>query len=642
MKRSSIVGSLFAFVVVTGLGCANQPVSNDEANDPASTLPNDVEPGDAEPGDVEPGNAEPGDVEPGDVEPGDTQPVEPGAPIPGLTGPVDGSLVDVWNVGDRTQGDQTPAGPLPVSAAASTDHFATRHACADCHTASDQAWAMRDAANRDISPSTLFGSSMMANAARDPIFRAVVSAELSRAPSIAEAIENKCLTCHSPMLAKEAELTGAQGPRLAELVEDTSRARLALDGASCTTCHQIKDEGLGTDESFSAGWTIPEQAVMYGPYIEPFGNPMVNRSGFAPAYGAHIGESKLCATCHTLTTDAYASDGTPLGHQLEEQSPYLEWRNSVFSDEGAQPGAQAASCQDCHLPTTDEDGNVISTRVARRPGGDDFPPVSNRSPYGRHLLVGGNTVAPQLLRDNDELGAPASDAEFNRTLAAAEAQLQERTARVTLSAVAGEARTVRVAIENLVGHKFPSAFPSRRAFLRVQAFDDGGQRVFASGDFDVTGRLLDADGFVLPIELPAGGTEPHHNVIEDDDAVQIYESVMADVEGHRTAALLAATEYLKDNRLLPLGYDSGHTDAARTAPRGIGADADFVGGGDEVDYVLPDGTVRVEAELYYQVLGARFLRELFAWQTPAIDALSEILADADLTPVRVAAAELTF
>ena len=51
-------------------------------------------------------------------------------------------------------------------------------------------------------------------------------------------------------------------------------------------------------------------------------------------------------------------------------------------------------------------GAMIATRIARRPAGDDFPPIDDRSPYHRHVLVGGNTWVPAMIRDfADELAA---------------------------------------------------------------------------------------------------------------------------------------------------------------------------------------------------------------------------------------------
>ena len=52
--------------------------------------------------------------------------------------------------------------------------------------------------------------------------------------------------------------------------------------------------------------------------------------------------------------------------------------------------------------------------------------------------------------------------------------------------------------------------------------------------------------------------------ISSADQVQIYEPILGDRAGAPTTGLLTATQYLKDNRLLPRGFDKA------TAPPEIG------------------------------------------------------------------------
>ena len=53
-------------------------------------------------------------------------------------------------------------------------------------------------------------------------------------------------------------------------------------------------------------------------------------------------QSELCATCHTLTTEAFDADGNVVG-SLPEQVPYQEWQHSAFV-------AEEVGCQSCHMP----------------------------------------------------------------------------------------------------------------------------------------------------------------------------------------------------------------------------------------------------------------------------------------------------
>jgi hypothetical protein len=83
--------------------------------------------------------------------------------------------------------------------------------------------------------------------------------------------------------------------------------------------------------------------------------------------------------------------------------------------------------------------------------------------------------------------------------------------------------------------------------------------------------------------------------------------------------LLQATQYLKDHRLLPRGFDK------RTAPAEIAVfgdatgDSDFVGGTDRVRYRLSLGETKaasVEAELLYQLFAYRWAQNLSAYEAP--------------------------
>jgi hypothetical protein len=98
--------------------------------------------------------------------------------------------------------------------------------------------------------------------------------------------------------------------------------------------------------------------------------------------------------------------------------------------------------------------------------------------------------------------------------------------------------------------------------------------------------------------------------------VQIYESILGDPDGHVTTGLLSAVRYLKDNRLLPRGFDK-QTAEPDIAVRGNAADdADFVGGKDHVRYSVPiangGGPFTVTAELLYQPIGYRWANNLEA------------------------------
>lgn len=522
--------------------------------------------------------------------------------------------------------------------------FARAQVCALCHDNSPRAQAMRDAEGRGIAPFDLWRSTMMANAARDPFWRAVVAAEVAATPAQRIAIEAKCARCHLPMAEVATGRTPPGHAGLAALLDcDCDRSQLAQDGVSCTVCHRIKPDGLGADESFSGGFRTEAEAIAYGPHAELFSFPMVRHSGFRPAAAAHVRNSALCGSCHTLETTTLDAEGRPTGDKLMEQSPYLEWRNSDFSTEREQPARDARSCQSCHAPTSDDDGRAIHTRIAHNPGGRDWPPIDGRSPFGRHLFVGGNTLVPAMLRDHaTTLGTAAPAAAFDATIARARGQLEARTATIAITDVArhDDALRIGVTVANLAGHKLPTGFPSRRVWVRLVAKNAAGTVVFRSGAFDDRGRLLDGQGRVHAAELAGGPVLPHYREIDDGREVQVYETVMADAEGEPTYRLLRGARYAKDNRLLPRGWRADHAEAGRTAPAGVDGDADFAGGGDRIDYAFAapaaDGPYAIEATLCYQALGTRFVAEVLAVKAPAIEAFAGIHAAANPKPERLA------
>ena len=82
----------------------------------------------------------------------------------------------------------------------------------------------------------------------------------------------------------------------------------------------------------------------------------------------------------------------------------------------------------------------------------------------------------------------------------------------------------------------------------------------------------------------ASAFEPHYTEITAADQVQIYEPIIGDPNGNVTTALLRGVRYLKDNRLLPDGFDKGTVDEAVAVQGVAAADADFTGRGDRVRY----------------------------------------------------------
>jgi hypothetical protein len=147
--------------------------------------------------------------------------------------------------------------------------------------------------------------------------------------------------------------------------------------------------------------------------------------------------------------------------------------------------------------------------------------------------------------------------------------------------------------------------------------------------------------------------EPHYDVIRAPHQAQIYEMVMADVNGNKTTVLERAKNSLKDNRLVPLGFTSGHISYDTTLVVGVDAsDLDFNRDGDgqegtgmdRVHYHVPMngyvGLIRVVARVWYQSAPPRWMEEMFAFNTPEIDTFRGMYENADGAPILVKEAEV--
>jgi hypothetical protein len=514
------------------------------------------------------------------------------------------------------------------------ERFVTSAACSMCHSNHESATAMRDTQNRELGPFNLWQGTMMANSARDPLWIAAVSAEVAQTPTRGVEIEAKCMRCHAPMASVTARAADRQ-PAMADLFDEGSGASIVgLDGVACAVCHQIQKRGLGTDRTFGGEFEIGTDRIIYGPHENPATGPMQAHVDYTPTYSNHVTNSALCASCHTLFTHPYSPEGVEdRSVSFPEQTTYLEWLNSSFGEEDT-------SCQDCHMPTSSEDDVPIETRIARAPPGFDFN-IRTRSPFGRHIFSGANTLIPEMIkRERAILNPQATDAAFDMTVANARRYLQEDTSALSWSNVTVDEGVLSfsVTVKNRAGHKFPTGIPIRRAWLRVTVDTPDGTRLFRSGGFNRVGRLVDQSGDVLDIEKAGAGWEPHHEVISRHDEVQIYETIMGDGDGAYTYLLMRAASYLKDNRLLPRGFNEDYSRYNDIRPHGVESDEDFVGGSDTVAYRVPVGNARafnVEVTLFYQTASARFITELFQNDTGEVRAFRTMYERADLTPTRV-------
>lgn len=506
------------------------------------------------------------------------------------------------------------AGNLPFFV---DDLFAGSGSCAICHA------PLQDEVGNDVSIDKSWRSTMMANSARDPYFLAKVSSEIVRFPALQEVIEDKCSTCHTPMARTRAANRGESTAMFGDGFLNDAHAlhKMAVDGVSCTLCHQIQDVQLGQKPSFSGNYSIdlttesPDRPI-YGPFADPFAQNMRTITGYTPVQSDHISESRLCATCHTLYTPTVNDAGEVVG-EFPEQTAFLEWGHSDYS----RADGTGSTCQMCHMPPAS--GGVVISTIPNM--------LSPQSPFSRHHFVGGNAFMMTIFeRYHDELDTTAGSEHFGATLDRTMDRLQNKTAELSIQDLrfADGVLDFDVSIASTAGHKLPTGFPSRRVWIHVSVLDAAGSVLFESGRIGNDGRIAGNDA-----DDEFARYEPHYRQITQADQVQIYEAVMEDTTGNVTYTLLSANGYIKDNRLLPRGFDKA-TAVADIAVAGAAAnDDDFDGGTDTVRYTLAIGThagpVNIRVNLLYQSIAYPFMADLEKDDTPEIARMSGYYHEAE-------------
>lgn len=478
----------------------------------------------------------------------------------------------------------------------------------------------------NISPYAEWRASPMGLAGRDPIFFAQLQSETNNLSKLAACIETTCLRCHGVM--GERTFAADTGPESTECKEmlgvapppgvpfgkpfrmnqvtqwggeggDPSLAKygaLARDGVSCTVCHRVSDEQLGTEASFTGNFlTLPGDEII-GPYAddEIVPKPMQNALGVTPKYAEHIKSSELCSSCHNILLPTLSNTGEPFMvgkvdkqplFYSYEQTTGLEWSNSVY----AKPGNEFQSCQDCHMQTyyTTSDGiqeqitgiqianiesNLYAPTTHRLP--DEDITLRERDTYSRHTLHGLNIFQNQMfqqfplllgIRQIDYMGStqPSTQPALVTAAKSIVEMARTQTASAEILSMNLDPATglvdVTVMVRNLAGHNLPSGVGFRRTFLELTVRGKSDKLIWASGRTNRLGVIVDGiTNEPLPTESGARDAtafQPHHELITTGNQVQIYQEVVLDSEGHVTSSFLRRAKLVKDNRLRPRGFD---------------------------------------------------------------------------------------
>ena len=505
--------------------------------------------------------------------------------------------------------------------------FPTAKTCNGCHGHDPNMSAFITSAGEDVNIYDDWRSTMMANSAKDPFWRAKVSHEIMVNPTHSKELQDKCTSCHAPAGHYQAKLHDhKEFYLLSDLYTDT----LGLDGVTCQVCHAQSPELLGDLHSGQLNFDTNYIRVSYGPYEVVFAPPMHNFVGITPKFGGHISDAGLCAGCHTLITNTVDLQGNFTGNTFVEQATYHEWLNSRYDEQH-----DNVTCQGCHMKQI-ADAVVISA---------NYQFLFAKFPFGLHELAGANVTMLNLLKNNREkLDIDAEPEHFDSTIAATLRMLQHKTLDLALEAgdVDGDSMHFSLRLLNKAGHKFPSGYPSRRAWVEFEVKNEVGQTIFHSGK--------PASDYSLPDENP--NFEPHYNTITNQNQVQIYELVPGDVNGLFTNVLERGFMAIKDNRLAPQGFKTNDPVYDTTQIVNIGGDSDFNRapdgsegtGADVLHFRLPNGgytgRLSVSAKVWYQSLPPKWMAPMFAFSSPEIDSFRVMFDAADHSPTLIAEAVL--
>ena len=472
-------------------------------------------------------------------------------------------------------------------------------------------------------------NSVHGQSAVDPLFLAVVRRESMLLPEAADDIQAVCAACHLPMADMAAIALNQSRAFLENSATSNSELfKLYNDGISCMFCHQItsistEQTTIFRETTLSVNLHQPPQGEtrqLYGSRSSDIvaQQAMINSLGYSTNPSLVERSDLICTICHNLFTDAFTVDGQPTGIQLPEQTVSIEW---------VQSGWNWDPCQGCHMPIIVNEGPFSNKDI----------PEAAQGRIAMHSFVGANAYLLQL--NGGSYGS------LDRGVAATLEFLQSETATLGLTSSFAESSGANatlkldVKLNAVVGHKFPSGFPARRAWIHVEVFDEAGKLLYESGGYDDKGMILDNDGDLIP-----GAFEPHYLVIDQPGQVQIYESVMLDSNGQATTNLLQGVVYGKDNRILPEKLDKNmlREDIAVIGDAMI--DPDFLATGDITHYLinLPAGVgnVTIKVELLYQTIGYRFMEDLLNFPSDESEALAKLVEQHPNLPVVVASEEI--
>lgn len=494
---------------------------------------------------------------------------------------------------------------LPGSQPGDSGNIEQPSKCDNCHGDYDLA----------VEPAFNWRGSMMAQAARDPLFYACMAIANQDAPDSGDL----CIRCHSP----SGWLEGRSVPTDGSALNSNDR-----EGVQCDFCHKlVMPSPLGSnpfpddpfysldtypeDQSYLASLTSAPDTSANGMYIAD--NANAKRGPFVDAEARHKmlyspfhREAAICGTCHDVSNPVFSADGAgnylpnEFGQPAPNFSPYAmfpvertfsEW---LLSDFNSPTGAESATfglvstCQDCHMP----DVTGVGCSIKGVPVRTDLP---------LHDLTGGNTTMPDLVAAlyPDEVDRDA----LNSGKARARSMLQKAATMELRVSPFEHGFEANVRVVNETAHKLPSGYPEgRRIWINLRAHDEGGEVVFESGRYDFENALIETDPATDPV------LDEHPKIYEIKPGISAELAPAVGLPAGPSFHFVLNNKIFADNRIPPRGFTNDGFDIIQSPP----VDYTYADGQywDDTIYALPPTTEHVVATLYYQTTTREYVEFL--------------------------------
>jgi len=455
--------------------------------------------------------------------------------------------------------------------------------CATCHADYNAA----------VEPGHNWRGSMMAQAARDPIFFAAVAVAEQDAPSAGDL----CLRCHTPGGWAEGRSVDTSGGML------TTKDRQSVQ---CDFCHRLVDPdykpGVSPTQDVAVLAALDEVPLTTANGQFVIDPAPLRRGPFADADASHdwaaspFHRGDLCGTCHDVSNPVFVqpAPGKYAPNTFDQEHPDMDLRNMfpverTFSEwsvseyattgvyapqfAGNKPDGMVSTCQDCHM----HDVNGRGCNISGAPMRADLP---------LHDMTGGNTFVPGIL---DQFYPSEIDAGALADGVARATTMLHNAATLQLTP---QDFGVTVRVTNETGHKLPSGYPEgRRIWLNVRAVDHTGATVFQSGVYDPATAELAADAQLKVYEIHPGVSPGLAGAL----------GVAAGPSFH---FVLNDTVFF-DNRIPPRGFTNTAFQAVQSPPvEYTYADGEYW---DDTNYNLPAAAETVHVTLYYQTISKEYV-----------------------------------